>query len=127
MRDTSPRVWWPQWVHACTKCAAEHPVPELYAGGAAKALSVAESIAPRVTEYALRKIGFGIQKTRQPRDNAPDTLFHSLGGHDRIRGEFGNRAGRRSLYNWLEMHPAMRLAMTGGLLGVAATIAARKR
>ena len=50
-----PPIYDPEVVTELILYAAEHSVPELYAGGAAKALSVADAVARRLVEFALRK------------------------------------------------------------------------
>jgi hypothetical protein len=106
--------------------AAEHPVAELFAGGAARALSIADALVPHATEFILSKVGFEVQKTNEQRVREDDNLFHPIDGHNRARGDFGNLARRRSLYNWIEMHPGSRIVATSILLGLAGVLLLRK-
>jgi NAD(P)-dependent dehydrogenase (short-subunit alcohol dehydrogenase family) len=110
-------IYDPQVVAELILYAAEHPVRELYAGGAAKLLSIADSLAPRTTEFVLSKFGSEAQKTNEPKEQAKDNLFQPVAGYDRTRGDFGKISHRRSAYNWVETHPASKLMVLGGLLG----------
>lgn len=121
-----PPIYQPQLVADAILFAAERPVPEITVGGAGKALAVSEAIAPRLTDAVLSLVGFEAQRTDEPKpETAPDNLFHTLEGYDRVEGDFTPRARETSLYTWLETHPNAKRAVFLGALGLLAFVAAR--
>lgn len=103
--------------------AAEHPVRELYAGGAGKMIGAGEAVAPGFLDKILSATAFEGQKTDEPKsESAPDNLFEALPGFDRERGDLN---GRGSLYTKATTNPWASIAIAGGLMGLAALFASR--
>lgn len=121
-----PPIYQPQLVADAILFAAENPVPEITVGGMGKALAVSEAVSPRLTDKMLKVVAFEGQRTDEPKaEDAPDNLFHTLEGYDRVEGDFSQRARETSIYTWLETHPNAKRAVTLGALGLLALVAAR--
>lgn len=121
-----PPIYQPSVVAETILHAAEHPTREIFAGGAGKALSLAQRISPSLVDaYQVRK-GFRSQQTDEPKPaDAPDNLFQPLPGYDTVEGDFSDQAKSKSYYDWLEMHPGAGWALAGLTLG-ALLIRAKK-
>lgn len=122
-----PPVYHPSVVAECILYAAEHPVRDLYAGGAAKMLVTQQMLMPRVVDAILAKVAIPAQKTDEPRPvETPGSLYHSL--HDpRVEGDFSNKASAFSPYTWLQTHPGARMLTFGGALAGIGALLNRKR
>lgn len=107
--------------------AAEHPAREIYAGGAAKAMTLPQRVSPRLMDALVLRFGFRTQQTDQPESpDTPHNLWSPL-PDPRTEGQFGAFAFRRSLYNTLATHPGTRRIITGAALGALAALLARTR
>jgi hypothetical protein len=118
--------------------AAAHPVRDLVVGGAAKTLITVEKVAPRVIDALLRRVGYEIHDTGEPKPaDAPDNLHAPLTGNDTVEGTVGGVTLRHSAYTWLAVHKPVRSTLrtltrplarrrTGSRAGEAATAAARR-
>jgi NAD(P)-dependent dehydrogenase (short-subunit alcohol dehydrogenase family) len=123
----SPPIYEPSTVAQLILYAAEHPVAELYAGGAAKVFAAMQSMAPRLLDAIIARTGIKGQRSDETKSaEAPDNLFRPVEGHDRVSGDFGTRARSFSVYNWLEMHPTSSVALAGSAIGVLGWLATRK-
>ena len=121
----APPIYQPGVVADCVLYAAEHPVRDLFAGGAAKMLATTQFLAPNLLDAALAKAGIPASRTDRPETDTADALFAPRTDDNRIEGDFSDQARSFSLYTWLETHPKTRLAATGGLLAGAALLLAR--
>jgi NAD(P)-dependent dehydrogenase (short-subunit alcohol dehydrogenase family) len=89
--------------------AAQHPVRDLVVGGAAKTLITVEKFAPRVIDALLRRVGYEIHDTGQPKPaNAPDNLDAPLTTNDTVEGTVGGVTLGHSAYTWLAIHKPVR-------------------
>ena len=89
--------------------AAQHPVRDLVVGGAAKTLITVEKFAPRLVDALLRRVGYEIHDTGQPKPaNAPDNLDAPVTTNDTVEGTVGGVTLRHSAYTWLAMHKPVR-------------------
>jgi hypothetical protein len=124
-----PPIYDPAIVADCILYAAEHPVRDLFAGGAGKAMAAQQFMAPGLMDAALARIGIPAMRTNEPQPHGnPGNLYDPRTSETRARGDFSDRARRFSLYTWLELHPGARAALTaGGLLAGAALLAGRRR
>jgi NAD(P)-dependent dehydrogenase (short-subunit alcohol dehydrogenase family) len=107
-------VYQPATVADVILYAAEHPSRDLVAGGSAKMLIEFQKRVPRLLDKFLEKTAFEGQKTKEPRDrNALDNVDNALPveRYPGSQGEFGEHSKRFSLYNWLETHPKVRIAL----------------
>lgn len=122
-----PPIYEPAVVADCLLYAAEHPVRDLFAGGAAKMMVVSQMTTPGLVDATLARFGVEAQRTDEPMpgDN-PGALFATR-DDDRTRGDYGDLARRVSLYTWLETHPLARILASGGALAGAGLLLARGR
>jgi NAD(P)-dependent dehydrogenase (short-subunit alcohol dehydrogenase family) len=122
-----PPIYQPGVVADAVLYAAEHRARDLVVGGAARAVVTAQQISPRLLDALLRRFGFGVHYTDEPKsEDAPNNLFAPVQGLDTVYGSFGHRAHPRSLYNWLELHPtAKRGAALGAALGALVLLRGR--
>ena len=124
----APPIYQPSTVADLILYAAEHPVRDLIAGGAGQGFVMTQRLSPRLMDAFVLRFGFEAQKTNEPRsENAPNNLFEPIQGYDRVEGDFSDQSLSRSLYNWLEMRPVIRGAITGTMLGLMALRAVRGR
>lgn len=120
-----PPVYEPDVVSAAILYAAEHPVRDLYAGGAGKALGMLQRISPRAAEKMMRRMGFAGQKSDQPKSaDAPNNLFEHLDGYDRVYGDYGAEARSSSMYTGMRRQP-LRFGMLASALALGAWVAGR--
>src|SRR5215218_7785786 len=110
-----PPIYQPGVVADAILFAAERPARDLVVGGAAKAVMTAQQISPWLLDVLLRRFGFGVHYTDEPKtEDDLDNLFAPVQGLDTVEGSFGHRAHPRSLYNRLELHPALKRATALG-------------
>jgi short-subunit dehydrogenase len=109
-----PPVYQPVVVADCILYAAENPVRDLYAGGAAKMMVTTQALLPGLMDKILSKAGIKAQKTDDTASgNVSGNLFESS-DDDRTEGDFSNMASAFSPYTWLETHPPARTAVMAG-------------
>lgn len=116
-----PPYYDPGVVADCILYAAEHPVRDLFAGGAAKSMAAAQMMAPGLVDAALARFGIPASRTGEPETQGQQgNLYEPRAGDNRTDGDFAGQARRFSLYTWLETHPpAKALALGGAVLGTA--------
>lgn len=121
-----PPIYHPSTVADQILYAAEHPVRDMVAGGAGKAMIQMQKISPLTMDKLLLWVGFKSQQTDQPKSvNAPNNLYTPEDRDNRVEGDFGHLTFKRSLYNWLGRHPYLRRALFGSALGAAAFVSLR--
>src|SRR5438270_6976575 len=104
---------------------AETPVRDVYVGGSAKALSLAEKYAPRLTDKAMETFMFDAQQKDESAHARADGLY-------RASGELRERSGdpglvlESSLYTKASLHPVLTGALVVGA-GLAAAALWRPR
>ncbi|MCC7024237.1 MAG: SDR family NAD(P)-dependent oxidoreductase [Thermomicrobiales bacterium] len=117
-----PPVYDPVVVAECALYAAEHPVRDLYVGGAARMLALGQALAPGLVDAALSRFGIEAQRTDIPEPvGTPGNLFAPTMGY-RIDGG-DHRSRPFSLYTWLATHPEARALVNAGLAAGALYIA----
>ncbi len=109
-------VYSPSVVAACVVYAAEHPVRDLFAGGAGKQMALSQLLAPRFTDAAMAKAVIKSEGTRQPVPGGSAGNLDRASDDDRTDGDF---RARPSLYTFLQLHPRLRR-----LVGVSAVAGA---
>src|SRR5215213_4186784 len=110
-----PPIYQPGVVSEAILHAAENPARDVVVGGAAKALILSQAVAPRLLDHLLKARGFEVHYTDEPKtEDDLDNLFAPVQGLDTVEGSFGHRAHPRSLYNRLELHPALKRATALG-------------
>jgi hypothetical protein len=123
-----PPIYQPNTVADVVLYAAEHPTREIVAGGAGKAMLLAQRISPTLMDALMLLAGFDSQKTDEPKsDDDSHNLFEAV-DEDRIEGDFSDRAHPRSLYNRLETtYPPVRRTALAGLITLGAIKLLRAR
>jgi NAD(P)-dependent dehydrogenase (short-subunit alcohol dehydrogenase family) len=125
-----PPVYAPELVARAILHCAERPVRDVVVSGMGKVLSVAGTVAPRLTDRYMVRSTFESQKTDQPVAAArPDNLYEPVEHDGGERG--GNWKGRvhaRSIQTAAALHPAVTAGVATALIvaGLAA-VAARNR
>jgi NAD(P)-dependent dehydrogenase (short-subunit alcohol dehydrogenase family) len=124
-----PPVHAPEVVaEALLHCAA-HPMRDLIVGGTGKLLSVAEKVAPRLTDKYMERPRFMQSQATdlivQP--GRPDNLYQPMADDGGERGWTWRGPTRKtSAYTWLPRHPALAGMLTLAL-GTAAALLVRSR
>jgi NAD(P)-dependent dehydrogenase (short-subunit alcohol dehydrogenase family) len=120
-------IYRPEHVAAAVLYAAEHPVRELYVGGAAKIMVLIQRLCPRVMDLYLLGAGFSAQRSKQPKSStAPTNMFAPDTGDQRIHGDYTRQSKAHSCYTWLETHPAACALLKGVALLVGIGWASEK-
>jgi len=111
-----PPIYEPELAADAILRAAEGNERDVYVGGAAKLLSVAERVSPKLVDLQQRVQGFDSQKTNWPKPaDAPTNLYEPVAHDGGVRGDFSDQATTRSVYQEIAAHP-----VTGALAGAAA-------
>ncbi|WP_199743213.1 SDR family oxidoreductase [Sphingomonas ginsenosidivorax] len=103
--------------------AAEHPVRDLFVGGAARFGSVFGQMLPGLADAGAALFARQIFKTSKPPTERPDNLYRP-GMPAVVRGDTHGHVARRSVYTALRTRPGTSMAVAGavlalGLLGFA--------
>jgi NAD(P)-dependent dehydrogenase (short-subunit alcohol dehydrogenase family) len=120
-----PPIYQPKVVAEMILYAAEHPVRDLLAGGAAKMMILSQKLSPSLTDavFSSDRFGFQTQKTDEPKSlDAPDNFYQPIEREDRAEGDFSHKARGFSLYDLFEKRGT---AGTLVALGAAALLFAR--
>lgn len=121
-----PPIYQPAVVADCVLYAAEHPVRDLYAGGAGRVMALTQVLSPRLMDALLAR-AVSLERTKQPAPGgAPGTLFAPRAEDNRAEGDFSSRARRFSTYTWLRTHPTARSLLAGGGLATVALMLGRR-
>jgi NAD(P)-dependent dehydrogenase (short-subunit alcohol dehydrogenase family) len=123
-----PPLYEPSVVADAILYAAEHPTRDIVAGGGGELVLLGQRFFPRAMEALVQWIGYPGQQTKEPKSSeAPDNLFQTLPGYDRIQGDFGREARAVSVHTWLATHPRARAGLLlGSVAGTALGLAARR-
>ena len=111
-------VYAPEPVAEAILYAAEHPIRDIYVGGASRALSVGSFLAPRITDKVMESIMFDSQQ-----EDRPSSSLHT--GLDQPssslleRGGYPGHVSESSLYTKSSLHPLI----AGGLLAAGVGLA----
>src|SRR5207249_4539187 len=107
-----PPVYAPDTVARAILYAAAHPERDIIIGSAGKMFSVAEKIAPRLTDVVMEKTMFRAQQQRgQRRHTRDDDALHTAGGHLEERGGYEGHVNRTSWYTQASLHPFVTAAL----------------
>ena len=100
-----PPIYQPKVVADMILYAAEHPVRDLRAGGAAKMMILSQKLSPSLTDIAFSSdfLGFQAQKTKEPKSvDAPSNFYQPIRQEDRTEGDLSSKARGFSLYDLFE-------------------------
>lgn len=116
----SPFAYAPEVVAETILYCAEHPVRDVFAGGAAKAVSMLGNLAPRLTDRIMKHTMFTAQQSDQAdQDRLDNGLYSSAGGLQERSGR-ALYIAESSLYTQASLHPMVTGAVAA--LAVAALI-----
>ncbi|MGB8507768.1 MAG: SDR family oxidoreductase [Pyrinomonadaceae bacterium] len=117
-----PPVYAPETVAETILYCAEHSEREAFVGGGGKALSMAETYAPRLTDKVMEWTMPGIQRSDKPaRDRALNGLFDASGELIE-RGGYPGHVAESSAYTKASLHPLVTGALVLGLGTVVAAL-----
>ena len=123
-----PPIYTPAIVTKAILYAAENPVREMICGGSGWAIKLTEQAAPGLMDALLTRIGYEWQRTNEPKSaDDPHALFRPVQGYDCVEGDFGYQTMPKSIWTWLERHPAAGKVLAGAGLGALAMFVARGR
>ena len=99
----APPVYQPEIVAAGIYLAARVGRAETIVSGTAAAFSLVNRVSPRLIAWAMTRMGFDAQLTRDPEASRLEepTLFAPSLEASPVHGPFGQRARRRSGHLWL--------------------------
>lgn len=117
-------VYAPEPVAEAILYAAEHPIRDIYVGGAGRALSVAGFLSPRITDKAMESAMFAEQQEDRLSSSSHAGLDQPSGSLLE-RGGYSGHVAERSLYTKSSLHPFI----AGGLFaaGIALAYAATRK
>lgn len=102
-----PPVYAPDLVAKGILYCAEHPERDFPIGGASKAMSMLESVAPRLMDKYQELTSFRQQKTSQPATRDRQGSLYQPSHDLSERGEFPRRVRETSAYTQGRMHPVI--------------------
>ncbi|MCW2236597.1 SDR family oxidoreductase [Azospirillum canadense] len=109
-----PPVYAPDLVAKAICHCAQTPMRDMYVGGGAKLFSLAETFAPRITDYVMERA-----VTRATRSGGPlrarNDALHSHGDDGRERAGRHRFVRETSFYTEAQMHPWMTVALLAGV------------
>ncbi|HLU37292.1 MAG TPA: SDR family oxidoreductase [Thermomicrobiales bacterium] len=118
-----PPIYQPSVVAECVLYAAEHPVRDLYAGGAARMMALTQMLAPGLMGRMLSRAGIPAQETDDTATGNVTGNLYEPSNDDRVEGDFSDQASAFSPYTWLQTHPAAKMAVIGGaIVGIGAVL-----
>jgi NAD(P)-dependent dehydrogenase (short-subunit alcohol dehydrogenase family) len=106
--------------------AAEHPVREMYAGGAGKSLGLLQRVFPPVADTVAMGLAYTTMFSDEPKSpEAAHNLFEHIEGYDRVDGEWDEEAIPQSPMTWLRTHPKVRTGITIAMFAIPAFLLGR--
>jgi short-subunit dehydrogenase len=128
MPQPIPPIYEPELAAEGILRAAERNERDVFIGGAGKAMSIGERISPKLMDLQMLRSGFKKQRTQWPRSaDAPNNLFSHVEDDGGPKGDFTQRAKRRSLYQEVAAHPVASPLGAAAILGAAALITGKSR
>jgi NAD(P)-dependent dehydrogenase (short-subunit alcohol dehydrogenase family) len=115
-----PPVYAPEVAAEAILDAAQRPMRDIIAGGMGVVVSLAEKVAPRLTDKYMERSTFDAQNTKQPiADGRADNLYQPVEHDGGEHGHFHGRVHGWSAYTDAALHPARAALVVGGA-GIAA-------
>ncbi|WP_126173066.1 SDR family oxidoreductase [Altericroceibacterium xinjiangense] len=121
-----PPYYDPAVVADCVLYAAQHPVRDMYAGGAARMMVANQHLAPGLMDQALSRFGIPASRTEQPDPGGSEGNLQAPSGDSRRSGGLPRGGRRFSLYTWMETHPGAAKVVAGGALAGALLLNRRR-
>ncbi|MDQ3950486.1 MAG: SDR family oxidoreductase [Gemmatimonadota bacterium] len=114
-----PPVYSPELCARTILECAERPVRDVLVSGMAKVISVAGTVAPRLTDYYMERTTTESQKTDVPiAPGRRDNLYEPVEDDGGERGRYAGRVSEHSIYTHASLHPRQAL-VAGSALGLA--------
>ena len=113
-----PPVYAPEPVAEAILYAAEHPIRDIYVGGAGRALTVGAFIAPGLTDKVMESAMFEAQKEDHP-SSSPHNGLHHPSSSLLERGAYSGHVAESSLYTEGSLHPFVAGGLFAAGLGLA--------
>jgi NAD(P)-dependent dehydrogenase (short-subunit alcohol dehydrogenase family) len=124
----SPPVYEPVLVANAILYAAEHPVRDIYVGGAGKSFEWLNILSPKLADWLLSRFGYRPQLTNVPKtDQAQHNLYEHVEGHDQAQGTFGEEARSISILTGLETQPRLRWGLIAVMAGLGYLLVSKRR
>ncbi len=120
-----PPFYQPSVVADCVLYAAEHPVRDVFAGGAGKLMALNQMFTPGLLDAVLGRVGIPLQRRDEPEPGGEGNLYAPNAGENRVEGDFSEKAVRFSPYTWVVTHPKARVGISGGVLAATGALLAR--
>jgi short-subunit dehydrogenase len=128
MPQPIPPIYEPELAAEGILRAAEGNERDVFIGGGGKGLSVGERISPKLMDLQMLRSGFKKQKTQWPKTaDAPSNLFSHVEDDGGPRGDFTQKAKKRSLYQEVAAHSTASSLTTAAALGLGAVLLKRAR
>lgn len=117
-----PPIYQPEVAAEAIYWAAHHRRREVFCGGSAAAVILANKIAPAIADRYLARTGYRSQQMadRPVEANRPDNLFEPQPQLAATQGIFDGQAKDRSVQLWLSTHRSIAI---GAAVGTAAVVA----
>lgn len=116
-------VYAPELVAEAILHCAEHPVRDIFVGGAGKALSVANKYAPRLVDKVMETFASDSQRSNRLASTSPENGLDSPSGDGRVAGDYKGHVRRSSLYTKSVIHPVIAGGFLLAGLGLAYAVA----
>jgi short-subunit dehydrogenase len=126
--ENPPPVYAPETVAETILHCAQHPTRDVFVGGGGKALQIAGTYAPRLTDRYMESVMIDMQKTEIPINNSPIESLHAPADMSLTeRGGYGGHVAKSSVYTRASLHPWISAAalivaagtLTAGIAGLA--------
>jgi NAD(P)-dependent dehydrogenase (short-subunit alcohol dehydrogenase family) len=123
-----PPIFQPEVAARAIEYAAYHHRRQLYVAWPAVRAILADKVAPGLLDHVLGRTGYRDQQLDEPVDpNRPDNLFEPAPGDWAAHGPFDDRALKRSVLLWANLHREWLAVGAGVAAAVAGALASRKR
>ena len=111
-----PPVYSPELcAHTILECA-ERPVRDVLVSGMAKVISLAGTVAPRLTDYYMERTTTESQITDVPvAPGRRDNLYEPVEDDGGERGRYAGRVSEHSVYTYAALHPRATLLAASGI------------
>ena len=118
-----PPVYAPDVVAEAILHCAVKPERDVFAGGGGKAISMFETVAPRLTDKVMSWTMDSMQKSDRPPRDLDDNGLYKASGELKERGGYEGHVMESSLYTKASLHPVATAALAAGTgLAVAALL-----
>ncbi len=123
-----PPIFQPEVGAEAVVYAAHHRRREIYVGGSTVEAIVGNKVSPELLDIYLGRTGYDAQQYDGTADpNRPNNLWEPLPGDHGAHGDFDQRASRRSVQLWADLHRKWIALGAVGAASVGLALALRKK